>query len=173
MQPQSANHSNADLPASVFHASITHPIHHMKSKLIAFLLAFAAPFGFSHSGVEIGPNGGRILELSKNETLHGEVTVKNGKFHLALLDKAMKPLPAGEQVVTVTSGDRAKPEKLEVAKAGEHYVFPLVKSGQWVIVQIRENTKGKPVTARFEYDPAECGGCKNPEWLCKCAPAKK
>ena len=145
----------------------------MKSKLIAFLLALSAPLAFSHGGVEIGPNGGRILELSKNETMHGEVTVKDGKFHLALLDKAMKPVAAADQVITATSGDRNKPAKLNVEKAGEHFIFPLVKNGEWVIVQYRDNAKAKPITARFEYDPSECGACKNPEWLCKCPPAKK
>ena len=71
----------------------------MKSKLIAFLLALASPLAFGHSGVELGPNGGRILELSKNETLHGEVTLKQGKFHLALLDKNMKPVSPKDEVM--------------------------------------------------------------------------
>ena len=145
----------------------------MKSKLIALLLALAAPLAFGHGGVELGPNGGRILELSKNETLHGEVTFKNGKFHLALLDKAMKPVPAGDQIVTVTAGDRNKPAKLAVEKSGDHFVFPSVKAGEWVIVQVKENPKAKPVTARFEFDPSECEKCKEPEWLCKCEAQKK
>jgi hypothetical protein len=145
----------------------------MKSKLIAFLLTLAAPLAFGHSGVELGPNGGRILELSKNETLHGEVTLKSGKFHLALLDKNMKPVAPTEQVVSVTAGDRSKPEKLAVEKSGDHFVFPSVKAGEWVIVQIKENAKAKPVTARFEFDPASCEKCKAPEWLCKCAVEKK
>ena len=145
----------------------------MKSKLIALFLALIAPLAFSHSGVELGPNGGRILELSKNETLHGEVTLKDGKFHLALLDKDMKPVAHKEQVISVTAGDRSKPEKLAVEKAGDHFVFPAVKAGEWVIVQIKENAKAKPITARFEFDPASCEKCKAPEWLCKCAPEKK
>jgi hypothetical protein len=145
----------------------------MKSKLIAFLFALAAPLAFGHSGVELGPNGGRILELSKNETLHGEVTLKDGKFHLALLDKNKKPVAPKDEVITVTAGDRSKPEKLVVEKAGDHFVFPGVKAGEWVIVQLKENAKAKPVTARFEFDPAECEKCKAPEWLCKCAVEKK
>ena len=145
----------------------------MKTKLLAFLLACTGQFAFAHSGVELGPNGGRILELSKNETLHGEVTVQDGKFHLALLDKNMKPLAPAGHSIAVTVGDRAKPEKLEVHKAGDHFVFPLVKGGQWVIVQMREDAKAKPITARFEYDPSPCEKCKAPEWLCKCAPAKE
>lgn len=145
----------------------------MKSKLIALLLACSAPLAFSHGGVELGPNGGRILELSKNESLHGEVTLKGDKFHMALLDKNMKPLALKEEVVTVTAGDRANPKKLEVAKDGDHYTFPAVKAGEWVIVQIKENAKAKAVTARFEFDTAECEKCKAPEWICKCETLKK
>jgi hypothetical protein len=145
----------------------------MKSKLIALALAALAPFAFSHGGVELGPNGGRILELSKDETLHGEITIKDGKFQMALLDKAMKPVPAGEQVVTVTAGDRSNPEKLTVEKTGNGFTFPMVKEGAWVIVQIKESPKAKAVTARFEYDPSPCEKCKAPEWLCKCDSKKK
>src|SRR5688572_18992051 len=45
---------------------------------------------FGHSDNESGPNGGRILEFSKNQSLHGEVTLTNGMFHVAVLDKNMK-----------------------------------------------------------------------------------
>ena len=144
----------------------------MKSKLVALLLALTTHFAWAHGGGELGPNGGRILELSRNETLHGEVTVKDGKFQMALLDKNMKPLAPAEHSVSVTIGDRAKPQKLDVQKVGDRFVFPLVKEGQWVIVQIRENAQAKPVPARFEYDPSPCEKCKAPEWLCKC-PSEK
>lgn len=145
----------------------------MKSKLIALLLALSAPLAFSHGGVELGPNGGRLLELSKNESLHGEVTLKGDKFHVALLGKDMKPVEMKDAVVTVTAGDRSNPKKLEVEKAGDHYTFPAVKAGEWVIVQIKENAKAKAVTARFEFDPSTCDKCKAPEWLCKCESQKK
>jgi len=45
----------------------------MKTKLT--LLALISTLTFAHEGVERGPNGGRILEFSKNETMHGEVLV--------------------------------------------------------------------------------------------------
>ena len=47
----------------------------------------------AHEGVELGPNKGRILEFSKNETLHGEVTLHQGQFRIAVLDKDMKQKP--------------------------------------------------------------------------------
>jgi hypothetical protein len=140
----------------------------MKTKLTALILALTASFAFGHSNIELGPNGGRILEFSKDETMHGEVTVKDGKFHVALLDKAMKPVALTEQTLTVTGGDRNKPEKFAVEKQGEHFVLPTVKEGQWVIFQYRDTPKAKPITARFEYETKACGECKKEEWLCAC-----
>ncbi len=57
----------------------------MKTKLI-LLVSFITSLAFAHEGVELGPNGGRILEFSKNETMHGEVTVKGDKLGLLFLE---------------------------------------------------------------------------------------
>jgi hypothetical protein len=141
----------------------------MKTKLTTLAFCTIASIAFAHGGVEIGPNGGRILELSKNETMHGEVTVKGDKFHIALLDKNKKPVSVEQQVLTATSGDRENPKKLEVTKDEKGFLLPVVKSGQWLIVQYKETPKSKPVTARLEYDTSKCGGCNSAEWLCKCA----
>ncbi len=148
----------------------------MKTSLLA--LAAALLLGVSnalaHSGVELGPNGGRILEFSTNETLHGEVTLKEGKFHVALLDKAMKPVALKDQVLIVTGGDRANPEKPTVEKAGDHFVFPALKGESYLlVVQFKEKPSTKFITARFEYDAAICSACKNAEWLCKCGEKDK
>ena len=110
----------------------------MKKKLTSMILAFlsGAAVLTAHEGVERGPNGGRILEFSKDETMHGEVTVKEGKFHIALLDKDMKPVAVAAHTLTASTGDRAKPVKLEVAKAAKAagkaipaYVAEQLKSG--------------------------------------------
>jgi hypothetical protein len=122
----------------------------------------------AHGNVEIGPNGGRVLEFSKNESTHGEVLVSDKQFQISLLDKDKKPVRLAEQDLIATSGDRAKPEKLAVEKKDGKFVLPVVKSGEWVIFQFRENAGAKPVTARFNYDTDLCGGCKQPEWICKC-----
>jgi len=147
----------------------------MKSKLLALLalLALTTSLTFGHGGVEIGPNGGRILELSKNATVHAEVTLKDGKFHVALLDKEMKPLAVKDQSLTATGGTRQKPEKLAVEKSAEGFVIPAVQPGQWLIVQFKENEKAKAVTARMEYNTETCDACDSPEWLCKCEMNKK
>ncbi|HSJ03453.1 MAG: hypothetical protein ACAI34_22720, partial [Verrucomicrobium sp.] len=114
------------------------------------------------------------LEFSKDETMHGEVTAKDGKFYVALLDKDMKPVTLGEQVLTVTAGDRDKPTKVEVTKENGKFVLPMQKGeAYWVIVQYKPTAKAKAITARFQYDAGNCDVCNNPEWLCKCSAEKE
>ena len=106
--------------------------------------------------------------------MHGEVTVKDGKFHIGVLDKDMKPVKMDKQSLTATGGTREKPEKLAVEKTATGFIVPLVKEKQWLILQYKETADAKAITARFEYETKPCGECKKPEWLCACgAPAKK
>ena len=139
----------------------------MKTKLIT-LLSLVAAVAFAHEGVELGPNKGRIVEFSKNETMHGEVTVKGDKFHIALLDKDMKPVAITEQTLTATTGSRTEPVKLTVEKDTKGFIVPSVKAGDWLILQYKDTPKSKSVTARLEYNTSECEGCKKAEWLCEC-----
>jgi hypothetical protein len=88
----------------------------MKTKLTTIIITLSACFAFGHGDIELGPNKGRILEFSTNETMHGEVTDKNGKLHIAILEKDMKPVKAEAQSLTATAGTRQAPVKLEVAK---------------------------------------------------------
>lgn len=145
----------------------------MKSELTLLFLALTTSFALAHGGVEIGPNGGRILEFSKNETLHAEVTVKEGKMNIALLDKEMKPVAVAAQSLTVTTGSGAKPQKVEVEKTANGFSIPAAKEGSLLVFQFRETEKGKPVTARFTYDTSNCDACDSPEWICKCEMKKK
>jgi hypothetical protein len=105
--------------------------------------------------------------------MHGEVTVKDGKFHVALLDKAMKPVKLADQVLTASGGPSGKAEKLAVEKSGDAFVVPTVKPGEYLILQYKENAKAKAVTARLQYDTATCEKCKSEEWVCKCEELKK
>ena len=142
----------------------------MKKNILTLLCSLVlTAWASAYGDVEIGPNGGRILEFSKNESMHGEVRLKDNQFYIALLDKDMKPVALAEQELVATSGDRAKPEKLLVQKKDGSFVLPVVKAGEWVVFQFRENAKAKPVTARLQYDLTICGACKAEEWLCKCA----
>ena len=139
---------------------------HILTLLSSLILSAVA---IAHGDVELGPNGGRILEFSKNESMHGEVVFKDNQFHIALLDKDKKPVALADQELTATSGDRAKPEKLVVEKKDGKFIVPAVKSGEWIIFQFKDNAKAKAITARIQYDLTICSACKEPEWLCKCA----
>ena len=147
----------------------------MKSKLIALLFIVTSALSVSaHEGVELGPNGGRILEFSKNETMHGEVTLKGGQFHIALLDKDMKPVKIESQALVAISGDRSSPEKLKVEVKDQHFVFPALKGDDYqLIFQFKPAPDAKAITARLHYDAGICSGCNAPEWICKCKEEKK
>ncbi|SKA86308.1 hypothetical protein SAMN02745166_01279 [Prosthecobacter debontii] len=145
----------------------------MKTKLITSLFLIATTsLLLAHGGVELGPNKGRILEFSKNETMHGEVTVKDGKFHIALLDKDMKPVAVDKQSLVALTGDRDKPTKLEVSKDAQGFTVPLVAEGQWLIVQYKDTADSKSITARMHYETETCSGCGKAEWVCECKKAE-
>lgn len=144
----------------------------MKTKLI-LLVTLLTSFALAHEGVELGPNGGRILEFSTDETMHGEVVVTGEKFHIALLDKDMKSVALDKQTLSATTGDREKPVKIEVTKDAKGFVLPVIKAGEWLILRYKNSPDAKAITARFEYNTMTCEECKNPEWLCKCKPDKK
>jgi len=145
----------------------------MKTKLTALILALTTGFALAHEGIELGPNKGRILEFSTDETMHGEVTEKDGKLHIALLDKDKKPVKAEAQSLTATAGTRQAPVKLEVAKDETGFTVPAAKEGEWIILQYKDTPDSKTITARLHYDTGKCAPCGNPEWRCACAEAKK
>lgn len=140
----------------------------MKTKLSTLIFTLITSIALAHEGVELGPNGGRILEFSKNETMHGEITVKGDKFHIAVLDKDMKQVAMTEQTLTAVTGDRNSPQKLEVTKTDKGFSLPVVKPGEWLIMQFKEAPKSKAITARMEYNTSNCSGCSKPEWICAC-----
>lgn len=137
-------------------------------KMIGWMLVLGAGAAFGHAGVELGPNKGRIIELSDNETLHGEVVAKDGKLHIAILDKDMKPVVVKDQTLIATAGTRQKPVKLEVEKAGEGFTVQEPGAGEWLIVQFKGAEDAKAITARMKYDTSICEGCDAMEWVCEC-----
>ena len=145
----------------------------MKSKISLLFLALTTSFALAHGGVELGPNGGRLLEFSKNETMHGEVSLKDGKFAIVLLDKDLKAVAVDAQTLTATTGSGTKPEKLTVEKTATGFAVPVIKEGGILVVQFRGNAQAKPITARLTYDTTNCEKCDSPEWLCKCEMNKK
>jgi hypothetical protein len=144
----------------------------MKTKLSTLLLALTASFAFGHGDIELGPNKGRILEFSTNETLHGEVTAKQDKLHIAVLDKDMKPVKVEAQTLTATAGTRDKPVKLEVTKTESGFTLNAPQDGEWLILQYKDSGSAKAITARMHFDNKKCATCESVEWLCACG-AKK
>lgn len=144
----------------------------MKTKLTTLILAISASFALGHEGIELGPNKGRILEFSTDETIHGEVTMKEAGLHIAILDKDMKPVAVDGQSLTATAGTRQKPVKLEVAKDAAGFTIPAPAAGEWLIVQFKNNAGAKTITARMNYDTKKCEPCAQPEWRCACAEEK-
>lgn len=141
----------------------------MKTKLTTLILALSATFAFGHGQVELGPNKGRILEFSTNESMHGELTKKeDGKLHIALLDKDMKPVKVETQTLTATAGSRQKPVTLEVTKDADGFTLTEPGAGEWLIVQYKNSDDAKTITARVHYDTKVCKTCESPEWLCSC-----
>lgn len=145
----------------------------MKTKLSIILLSLTAGLALAHEGIELGPNKGRILEFSNNETMHGEVTEKDGKLHIALLDKDMKPVKVDAQSLTATAGTRQSPVKVEVTKSEADFTMTAPKEGEWLILQYKETADSPTITARLHYDTKVCAPCGNPEWRCACGEKKK
>ena len=144
----------------------------MKKKLTLMFLALTAGFAFGHGAIELGPNKGRILEFSTNETMHGEVTEKDGKLHIAVLDKDMKPVKVDAQALVATAGTREKPAKLEVAKDAAGFTLPVPGEDEWLILQFKGDATAKSVTARLHYNTKTCPPCGQPEWRCACGDKK-
>ncbi len=134
------------------------------------MLALCTSTAFAHGNVQLGPQGGRLVAFSTDKSLQGEVVLKDGRFHVELLDRNLKPVALGAQSLTVLGGERGKPQRPEVKREGNRFAFPALPGSRYLLVlQFRESASAKPVNARFEYDATVCGSCKNAEWLCQCA----
>lgn len=145
----------------------------MKTKLTTIIIALTAGLALAHEGIELGPNKGRILEFSTNESMHGEVTEKDGKLHIALLDKDMKLVKPDSHSITATAGTRDKPIKMEITRDDTGFTLAAPNAGDWIILQYKEAADSKTITARLHYDTKVCAPCSNPEWRCACAANKE
>jgi hypothetical protein len=143
----------------------------MKRRLLLLLLAscFATHLARAHGAVDLGPNKGRLLEFSRDKSVRGEIVLKEGEFRVGLLDKDLKPLPIATQSLAVITGDRDNPTTLKVEVKENQFAFPQhQKEKHHLILRYRVAPDSLPVTVRVPFDPSECSGCKQPEWLCTC-----
>lgn len=115
------------------------------------------------------PNGGRIIASVEP---HIEfLLMKDRKVQLTFLNDKGKVVPPGDQVVTVTTGERSSPTKLSFKKSGNTLISDgTVPSGSnfATVVQIQSTANAKPATARFNLNLSECSGCDLLEYACTC-----
>ena len=125
----------------------------------------------SHAGEKItgGPKGGRILD--KTEPKAEFFVEKDKTISITFYDAAMKPVPAGEQVVTVIADAKDGKTKLEFEKKGDVLASKSKVpegNGYNVVVQFRSKSDAKPQNYRFAINMETCGKCKRAEYACIC-----
>ena len=125
--------------------------------------------GHDHEKIIAGPNGGRVLTDIEP---HAEFFVmEDRKVQIAFVDDDIKAIPAAEQTVNVTAGDRSNPTKLSFEKKGdvlisdkalpEGNLFP-------VVVMIKNTSESEAVREKFNMNLEQCPDCPNKEYACTC-----
>jgi hypothetical protein len=116
-----------------------------------------------------GPKGGRLLE--KTEPKAEFFLEKDHTVTITFYDATLKPVAAGEQVVTVIADAKEGKQKVEFEKKGD----VLVSKGKLpegdgynLVVQFKEKADGKPQNFRFKLETHMCETCKRSEYACIC-----
>jgi hypothetical protein len=164
--------------ARIISFNVVNQIQTMKiqSILLRFLALIAV--GLSVANVQAhdtkkkvaGPNGGRIVTTVEPRAEF--FVLPDRKVQITFLDQAGKAISPGEQVVTVTAGERMSPTTLTFSKSGNKLISnAALPPGDAVpaVVQIKSTPSAKAVTDKFNVDLAKCGECKNAEYACICA----
>lgn len=126
--------------------------------------------GHDHGDIVAGPNGGRVLASVEP---HAEFFVTDErKVQIGFVDDDLKPVPAGDQVVSVIAGDRSNPTSLTFAKSGTVLISDKALPGGNdfpVIVQIKTDASAETVREKFNLNLADCPTCDYKEYACTCA----
>ena len=145
----------------------------MKTQLLRRLaivaLALSANFASAHETITAGPNRGRMLTKSKPPAEF--LVTAERKVQITFIGADGKPVAPADQVVTVTTGNRAAPTTLTFTKAGNSLLSDaLIPEGNGfpTVVQIKATPKEKASVARFNLNTTTCPGCKNAEYACIC-----
>lgn len=116
-----------------------------------------------------GPNGGRLIHSIEP---HAELVVlddRRVKFNF--LDDDLKPVPAGDQVVSLMGGDRAAPFRLAFVKEGTSLLSDkAIPAGDDhpAVLQIKANADAKATIEKFHLNLNACPTCKYKEYACIC-----
>jgi hypothetical protein len=151
----------------------------MKTKLLTAFFTLALAFIASAADkdkhdheheAKAGPTGGKLITEVEP---HVEFFVNaDKKVEIRFIDDDMKVVAPGEQVISVTLGDRSAPTKLAFTKDGNKLISDkAIPEGADLptVVQIREKEGAKAVTEKFNLNLAQCPTCKNKEYACTCA----
>lgn len=141
--------------------------------LLALLCAAAFP-SFADKGhhphkIVPGPKGGRILEKTSPKAEF--LLEKDRTVTITFYDDALKPVPASEQVVSLTADAKGGKLKIDFARKGD----VLVSQGKLpegegynLLVQFRQTASAKPQNHRFKLETYTCKGCNRLEYACTC-----
>ena len=97
---------------------------------------------------------------------------KDKKVEIRFVNDDNKVVAPGEQVITVTLGDRSAPTKLAFTKDGNKLVSDkAIPEGNDLptVVQIKARPDAKSVTEKFNLNLSKCPTCTNAEYACTCA----
>jgi hypothetical protein len=146
----------------------------MKTKMQNILIAGVLLAGLSVAGAADkkhlgGPKGGRLLE--KTEPRAEFFLEKDHSATITFYDAALKPVPAGEQALTVIADAKDGKQKIDFEKKGD----VLVSKGKLpegdgynLVVQVKEKANAKPQNFRFKLETHACETCKRAEYACIC-----
>ena len=116
-----------------------------------------------------GPKGGRLLE--KTEPKAEFFLEKDHTATITFYDTALKPVPAGEQAVTVIADAKDGKQVLEFEKKGDVLVSKGTLpegDGYNLVVQFKEKADAKPQNFRFKLETHMCETCQRSEYACIC-----
>lgn len=118
---------------------------------------------------EPGPNGGRLI-TTVEPRLEFKVT-DDRKVKITAVDKDIKPIAIGEQVVRITAGERTNPVRMTFQKEGDVLIsdkaFPEGDDFP-VVVQIKVKPGERTVIEKFTMDFSDCPTCDYLEYACIC-----
>lgn len=146
-------------------------------KLLTTLLTLALAFTAGAADqdkhdhkTKAGPTGGRLITAVEP---HVEFFVnKDKKVEIRFINDDMKVVAPGEQVISVTLGERSAPTKLSFAKEGGKLISDkAIPEGNDLptVVQIRAKEGAKAVNEKFHLNLEQCPTCQNKEYACTCA----
>jgi hypothetical protein len=145
----------------------------MKTQLLRLLalaaLALSANLATAHETITAGPNRGRMLTKIKPPAEF--LVTAERKVQITFIGADGKPVAPADQVVTVTTGNRAAPTTLKFTKTGNSLISDAVlpEGNDFpTVVQIKATPEAKASVARFNLNTSNCPGCKNAEYACTC-----